>query len=185
MLLTVSRMVLAPILLVMMLWNVGVAYGVALVVFVAALVTDFLDGRVARARGETSDLGRLLDPLADAMVFFSLFGGFTAAGWMPWWLFAIVVFRELFMHIFLRPYLLTRGRVLAASRWGKLKTATQSVVGVAVLGAILAVTARPGRVAQAEGVLRTSAFWLLVLVALASVGSLVNYLAQLKTPAET
>lgn len=128
---------------------------IAFVLYVVAAVTDYLDGKLARDRNLITDLGRLLDPLADKLLLFatlipmfvlmaphsdpliptsaeSIDAGrlpfitpFGAVG-LPWWVVAIVIGREIFMTIF-RQAAARRGVVISAIGPAKWKTAFQSI----------------------------------------------------------
>ena len=94
-----------------------------------------LDGWVARKRGETSDLGKLLDPFSDVLSRLTLFVCFLLAGLIPLWFFLVVLYRELTMT-FLRLLLVQKGIVQAASAGGKLKAVLYflvSLVGMCLL----------------------------------------------------
>ena len=179
-LLTISRMALAPVLLLVFLIGTTVSDLVVLLIVGHALASDLLDGYVARRMDGASTFGKIMDPLADSFTFLALFGCFVVAGWMPIWVFAIFLFRETFMHMFLRPYFLLRGVALAAKRSGKLKTVVQSIVGVAGLVAIAAVRLWPAAMGPCEPTLRLIAVCLFLVTALWSVSSLRPYVAELR-----
>ena len=124
----------------------------AFVLFVVAAVTDYVDGQLARSRKEETDLGRLLDPLADKLLLVATFipmyllmrpGLGADGGWpmqaldnalpfrtpfgdvgLAWWIVAVVLGRELFMTVF-RQAAARRGVVIAAIGPAKLKTGFQ------------------------------------------------------------
>ena len=100
----------------------------ALVVFGLASLTDYLDGRIARQRGVT-DFGKFLDPIADKLlVLATLFAFKYWGGLIPIWMILIMAGREVGVTV-LRSALLARGgRVISASQWGKLKTASQMTI---------------------------------------------------------
>lgn len=98
---------------------------VALGLFVAAAATDRLDGYLARRKGLVTDLGKLLDPIADKALIGSALVALSWLGDLSWWVTAAILVRELgitVMRFFLLKYL-----VLPASRGGKIKTVLQSV----------------------------------------------------------
>jgi CDP-diacylglycerol--glycerol-3-phosphate 3-phosphatidyltransferase len=107
-------------------------YTVALVLFVAASITDCLDGSIARKRGLITDFGKLMDPLADKVLICSAFIAFIELGWMPAWMVAVVVARELAITG-LRLLAASKNIVLAAEKQGKNKTITQIVAIIALL----------------------------------------------------
>jgi CDP-diacylglycerol--glycerol-3-phosphate 3-phosphatidyltransferase len=89
-------------------------------VFLVSELTDVLDGWVARKLGETSDLGKLLDPFSDVISRLTIFVCLLLLGVAPLWFFLIVLYREVSMT-FLRLLMVQRGVVQAASTGGKLK----------------------------------------------------------------
>lgn len=99
-------------------------YGVALVMFVLAATSDWLDGWLARRMGLVTPLGKLLDPLADKILVCSGFVFFTACGMCPLWATALIIARE-FLVTGLRQIAVEAGQVLAADHLGKWKTGFQ------------------------------------------------------------
>ena len=98
-----------------------------------ALVTDWLDGMLARRWQAVSTAGKLMDPFADALFCMFVFWDFQRYGIIPPWLFWILVAREALVTFVLRPTALTRGIVVAAGMPGKIKTVIQFVVIVLVI----------------------------------------------------
>ena len=96
----------------------------ALLLLVAASVTDWLDGYLARRTGEVSTLGILLDPLADKLLVTSAFVAFVELQLFPSWLIIIILCRE-FLVTGLRTVGAQKGIIIAADRWGKHKTGWQ------------------------------------------------------------
>lgn len=101
-------------------WYAGAA------VFLVASVTDFLDGHIARKRHLETDLGRFLDPLADKMLVLSAMIMLQQAGLCPAWMVVLVLSRDLAVDG-LRLACVRAGKVLAAGKLGKIKTASQMV----------------------------------------------------------
>jgi len=143
--LTLARIALiAPFVVV---FFVGAAWAMtaALAIFVLAAATDFLDGRIARARGEVSALGAALDPLADkmlvaaALILLTRNGVVSGAGVLP---VLMIVLREVAVSG-LREAVSARGGALPVTGLAKWKTALQ----LAAVGALIA--AAPGGVAGA------------------------------------
>ena len=99
---------------------------VAALIFAAASVTDWLDGKIARARGLVTNFGKFADPLADKMLVMTAFIVLVAQGKAAAWIVAIIVCRELAVTG-LRLLLVEDGEVMAAAWPGKVKTATQMV----------------------------------------------------------
>jgi CDP-diacylglycerol--glycerol-3-phosphate 3-phosphatidyltransferase len=133
--LTVIRIILSPLFLLLALWEFPFHYGVALVVFIAAALTDMFDGKIARSRGLITNFGKFLDPLADKMLTTAAFLLFLTLGRMNVWALMIVLTRE-FMVTSVRLIAAKEGKVIAASMWGKAKTVTQFIAIIYMLTAL-------------------------------------------------
>lgn len=99
--------------------------------FAALMATDKLDGDIARARGLVTTFGKIADPIADKALMITALVCLNIVGATSVWVTVIIIVRELGITIW-RMVLLRRGRVVPASRGGKIKTALQSL-GVALL----------------------------------------------------
>jgi CDP-diacylglycerol--glycerol-3-phosphate 3-phosphatidyltransferase len=104
---------------------------VAVAIFLTAAATDWLDGYLARSRGEVTTLGILLDPIADKLLTVSAFISLVELRLAPAWMVVVIVARE-FAVTGMRSVAATRGLVIAASHWGKYKTVSQ-VVAITLL----------------------------------------------------
>lgn len=133
--LTVVRILLTPLFLLFAVWDFPFHYAVSLVVFIAAALTDMFDGRIARARGLITNLGKFLDPLADKMLTTAAFLVFMVTGQMGIWALMIVLTRE-FMVTSVRLLAAKDGTVIAASIWGKAKTVAQFIAVIYTLTAL-------------------------------------------------
>lgn len=88
-------------------------------------MTDILDGRLARSRKQITELGKFLDPVADKLLVGSALIGLSLLGDLPWWITILILGRELAVTL-LRVFVVRLGgRIIPASRGGKLKTFTQ------------------------------------------------------------
>ncbi|HEV8237478.1 MAG TPA: CDP-alcohol phosphatidyltransferase family protein [Gemmatimonadaceae bacterium] len=136
--LTAGRIVVTPLIAILPFANSWSLRLAAFVLFTVAAITDYIDGHLARSRKEETDLGRLLDPLADKLLLvgtfvpmyllaadFPFMTPIGAIG-LSWWIIAIVLGRELFMTIF-RQAAARRGVVIAAIGPAKWKTGFQLV----------------------------------------------------------
>ena len=121
--LTVIRILLLPV--VVWRFMVGDATG-ALIAYLAAMLTDALDGIIARKFNQITALGKLLDPLADKLLVVSAMLMFVEQHQMPAWALLLVVARE-FAVTGLRLIAVDNGRVIAAAWSGKIKTASTMV----------------------------------------------------------
>lgn len=104
---------------------------VALVLFCVASFTDFLDGYVARKYNQVTDFGKFVDPLADKLLVTSALVLFAEQGAMAGWMVCVILARELIITS-LRVVAANKGRVLAATWTGKVKTCVQ-IGGIIVI----------------------------------------------------
>lgn len=121
--LTIFRVVLIPVFLI--LAYAGQQYW-ALAVFVIASLTDMLDGYIARHYNQITDFGKFMDPLADKVLVMAAMCYFVEVGRMPGWALALVLLRE-FAVSGMRLVAVEQGRVIAAAKSGKIKTAATMV----------------------------------------------------------
>lgn len=124
--LTVGRLVVVPVFALLMLTG-GQSFGVRLVVaglFVLACLTDVVDGRLARRRGQVTDFGVMADPIADKALVGSALVGLSLLGQLPWWATAVVLGREL--AVTLLRVAVRRHGLMPATRGGKLKALSQN-----------------------------------------------------------
>ncbi len=98
---------------------------VATVIYVLAILTDYLDGILARRSGKVTPFGKLMDSVADKALISTMFFALVAEGSMPAWMAAVMVVRE-FAVTGLRMVALEADEVIAANRWGKAKMVSQS-----------------------------------------------------------
>lgn len=134
--LTVMRVILVPFFIFFLLYDVPFGSQassiLALVVFIAASVTDALDGHIARSRNLVTNFGKFLDPLADKVLVISALVCFIQMGLVGAVPVIIIIARE-FMVSGLRLVTANEGVVVAAGIWGKLKTAFTMVAIVIIL----------------------------------------------------
>ncbi|MFQ5839555.1 MAG: CDP-diacylglycerol--glycerol-3-phosphate 3-phosphatidyltransferase [Candidatus Methylomirabilales bacterium] len=103
----------------------------ALIVFLAAVLTDLLDGHIARRTRQVTTLGKLLDPIADKLLIASALVSLVQVGRVPAWMVVLVVGRDLAVTG-LRGIAASRGIIIAASEWGKLKMGAE-VLAISLL----------------------------------------------------
>jgi CDP-diacylglycerol--glycerol-3-phosphate 3-phosphatidyltransferase len=130
--LTVSRIVMVPVIALLLLRDEIVLSLAAAALFVIAMVTDFLDGYFARKYRIESDLGRLLDPLADKFLIVTILIMLIPLGRVPAWIAAVIVARELAVTG-LRSIAAERRIIIPADWLGKYKTALQCVALIPLL----------------------------------------------------
>ncbi len=123
--LTVLRLAIVPVFVWFLLDGGTSARVIAFVAFALASITDLLDGELARRRSLITDFGKIADPIADKALTGSALITLSYLGELPWWVTAVIVFRELAVTG-LRFWVIRRG-VIAASRGGKIKTMLQVI----------------------------------------------------------
>lgn len=125
---TVGRILLAPIfVLVLLSFPEPAAHErwIVVTLFVLASATDGVDGALARRRNQVTNLGKILDPIADKVLIGGALVALSGLGQVPWWVTAIILVRELGITAY--RFMVIRDRVIAASGGGKFKTVMQSV----------------------------------------------------------
>lgn len=122
--LTLARVGAVPLLVVLMYFPGAVTSWLAMLLFIAACVTDMLDGMLARRRSEVTNMGKFLDPLADKLLICSVLVMLVHQGRAPAWVVILILGRELAVTG-MRAIAAERGLVVAADKFGKLKTVLQ------------------------------------------------------------
>ena len=132
--LTCLRMILIIPFVIFMLAGAGegVYKWIALAIFIIASLTDMLDGQIARKYNLITDFGKFMDPLADKMVVCAVLICFIEMGLLPAWLVIIVVAREFAISGF-RAVAADKNKVIAANKWGKIKSQFQYNAIITVL----------------------------------------------------
>ena len=124
--LTMLRVIMIPVFMVALYLNFPFHNIVALVIFILASVTDFIDGYIARNFNQVTDFGKFMDPLADKLLVTAAMLWFVEVGQMSAWVLLIVIARE-FAVSGLRMVAAPKGIVIAAAWSGKIKTASTMV----------------------------------------------------------
>lgn len=122
---TVGRIVATPFIAALIYQPGLIARWSTFVLFVAAAVSDVIDGNLARDKDEITRFGQLLDPIADKLLVLVTFVPLYGIGLLPLWLVILVLGREIVITVF-RRFALARGQVIAASGWGKSKAVVQN-----------------------------------------------------------
>ena len=120
---TVTRILLAPVLVIVLLNDAG-GSTVAAAVFAAGALGDVLDGTLARARGLVTDVGKLLDPVADKLLVGAALVALVLVDRLAVWVLVVILAREVLVTG-LRTAAAKRGRIMDASLLGKLKMTLQ------------------------------------------------------------
>lgn len=169
--LTAGRILLVPVFGLLLLSDGGTRVSwrwLALAVFVIAMLTDRIDGELARRRNQITDLGKILDPIADKTLLGMAFVGLSILGDVPWWITLLVLAREI--GVTAVRFVVIRHGVMPASRGGKVKTAVQFVA--------LALLVAPAWGLPGEALWRGTAYVVLALAVLLTVVTGIDYLIK-------
>ena len=133
--LTIFRVILIPFFVVFMKVPVGggqMHRYIALVIFIVASLTDTLDGYIARRDHLVTDFGKFMDPLADKLLVCAAMICLIDTNQLPSWVVIVIISREFIISGF-RLIAADNGIVIAASKWGKLKTVCQMAMIILLL----------------------------------------------------
>ena len=135
--LTIIRVLLIPFFVFFLLVPVAgdASRYIALVVFIAASLTDLADGKIARKYNLVTNFGKFMDPLADKLLVCSALICFVEMDLLPAWIVIIIISREFIISGF-RLIASDNGVVIAASDWGKFKTTSQMIMIVLLIAQI-------------------------------------------------
>ena len=98
----------------------------AVTAFLVSIATDGVDGAIARRQGLITDLGKILDPIADKLLIGGALVSLSILGEVSWWITGVILVRELGITVY--RLVVIRDRIIAASAGGKLKTVMQSIM---------------------------------------------------------
>lgn len=130
--LTAARIGMTVLMVIFLLLRGPFWAWLAVLMYVAASLTDAADGRIARSRKLVTNLGKFMDPLADKILNYSVMILLVPEHLVPPVALVIILFRE-FLVSGIRQVAVEQGRVIAANIWGKLKTLVQDLSLVAIL----------------------------------------------------
>ena len=137
--LTVIRILLVPVLIVALLEKTGDGDLLAAIVFAVASLTDAIDGYLARSRNWVTTFGKLMDPIADKLLIVAALVALVSLGRLDAWVAMVIISREFAVTVLRVAAGTQQGVVISASVLGKLKTAFQ----VAMVMALIAFHGRP------------------------------------------
>ena len=164
--LTIFRILLIPIIIICL--YIGTYYYnlLALVLFIVAVLTDIVDGKIARDKNLITKFGIFMDPLADKILVLSVLLMFIEFGLIPAWMVIIIIAREFIVS----GIRLVSSKDIPANIWGKVKSGIQMTVVIAIL--ILIVIQNIW--------LDQFAYWSMFLVAIITIISIFGYLPRVK-----
>lgn len=132
--LTIFRILLVPIMIIIPflgiegdIFGIPISYIIIDLIFMIASVTDKLDGYIARSRNQITTFGKFLDPIADKILVLAAMIMLVEMSKLPAWIPIIVLAREFVVSGYRLVAVEKGGKVIAASKWGKIKTVTQMI----------------------------------------------------------
>ncbi len=123
---TILRILIAPLIVIALYFEGPIMCWFGMILYACAMMTDWVDGYIARHSNTVTSLGKFLDPLADKVLICSVLIMFAYLQWVPAWVTVIVVCRELVVTG-LRAIAAEEGIILAADTFGKIKTMLQAL----------------------------------------------------------
>ncbi len=176
-LLGVARIAATPVVIALVLLGFAGSGIVAFVIFALAAATDYLDGRIARARGQVSPLGVFMDLTADKVLVAGVLIAMVEVDLLPTWVVATILIRELIVQG-VRQAAAAANVVIAARALGKSKTLTTLVAMAILLLAFDGRTGGPLAAIGAQGVsaLAAAGLWLMILATVLTVVSGLDYM---------
>ncbi len=130
--LTLIRILLTPLFIYILFWGGENGYPWALAIFIAAGITDIIDGYLARRLGVESSMGKMLDPMADKILILSAFISFVTMDLIYAWMVILIILRDVLITA-IRYLLEKRGMPMATSNVAKAKTGVQVASVIVIL----------------------------------------------------
>lgn len=129
---TLARICVVPLIVLLLYFEGPFVCILATILFALACITDLIDGHIARKENMVTNFGKFLDPLADKLLISSVLVMFSTLNWVPAWVTILIICRE-FMVTGLRAVAVESGIILAADKYGKLKTVFQMLAIVPLM----------------------------------------------------
>ena len=187
--LTVFRIILVPIMVIIPfigiegdLWGIPISYLLIDLVFVLASITDKLDGYIARSKNQVTAFGKFLDPLADKILVLAAMLMLVEMNKLPAWIPIIVLAREFLVSGYRLIAVEQGGKVIAASKWGKLKTVTQMIaIILAFIDLHAFAECFTGSLQGGELVLNVIVTLMMIVQTIATIFSGIDYMRDIKS----
>ena len=186
--LTIFRVILVPIMVIIPLlgidtqiWGIPLTWILVDMIFIIASITDKLDGYIARSRNQVTTFGKFLDPLADKILVISALILLVEINRIPSWIAIIVLAREFMVSGYRLVAMEKGGKVIAASKWGKIKTVTQMLaIILAFIDTNAFCACLSGNLAGGELILNSIVSIMLIVQTIATIFSGINYMKDFK-----
>ena len=187
--LTIFRIILVPIMVIIPLlgidtqiWGIPLTWILVDIIFIIASITDKLDGYIARSRNQVTTFGKFLDPLADKILVISALILLVEINRIPSWIAIIVLAREFMVSGYRLVAMEKGGKVIAASKWGKLKTVTQMIaIILAFIDTNAFCACLSGNLIGGELILNSIVSIMLIVQTIATIFSGINYMKDFKS----
>lgn len=135
--LTILRIFFIPYFLIFLFSNYKYGKFIALLIFILASLTDWYDGKIARRRGEVTEFGKIMDPIADKLLVLSAFISFVQLDLIPTWMVIIMIAREFIITSLRMVTISNKRKVLPAMASGKHKTVWHIVTIITILAILM------------------------------------------------
>ena len=179
--LTLARILMVPVLVALLSFESLVSYVLGYMVFAAATLTDYYDGKIARERNLVTNFGKLCDPIADKVLLAAAFIMLMKLDvlYIPGWTVIAILARE-FLISGARSLAATEGLVIPANKWGKTKAVVQMVyiftfLGFVIIGQIIFLCGQDAAGQAFHHILKPASCWAIAFVALYTVYSGVQF----------
>lgn len=187
--LTIFRVILVPIMVIIPLlgidtqiWGIPLTWILVDIIFIIASITDKLDGYIARSRNQVTTFGKFLDPLADKILVISALILLVEINRIPSWIAIIVLAREFMVSGYRLVAMEKGGKVIAASKWGKIKTVTQMLaIILAFIDTNAFCACLSGNLIGGELILNSIVSIMLIVQTIATIFSGINYMKDFKS----
>lgn len=187
--LTIFRVILVPIMVIIPLlgidtqiWGIPLTWILVDIIFIIASITDKLDGYIARSRNQVTTFGKFLDPLADKILVISALILLVEINRIPSWIAIIVLAREFMVSGYRLAAMEKGGKVIAASKWGKIKTVTQMLaIILAFIDTNSFCACLSGNLTGGELILNSIVSIMLIVQTIATIFSGINYMKDFKS----
>ena len=187
--LTIFRVILVPIMVIIPLlgidtqiWGIPLTWILVDIIFIIASITDKLDGYIARSRNQVTTFGKFLDPLADKILVISALILLVEINRIPSWIARIVLAREFMVSGYRLVAMEKGGKVIAASKWGKIKTVTQMLaIILAFIDTNAFCACLSGNLIGGELILNSIVSIMLIVQTIATIFSGINYMKDFKS----
>ena len=187
--LTIFRVILVPIMVMIPLlgidtqiWGIPLTWILVDIIFIIASITDKLDGYIARSRNQVTTFGKFLDPLADKILVISALILLVEINRIPSWIAIIVLAREFMVSGYRLVAMEKGGKVIAASKWGKIKTVTQMLaIILAFIDTNAFCACLSGNLIGGELILNSIVSIMLIVQTIATIFSGINYMKDFKS----